>query len=146
MGNMKKGGIAKPCDEDAKLKRNIRAHFTRLGFAKASDGSLILPGEGKEVIRRLHAGQRKEKLKDAAKFLERSLEELLPNFADGSEIDPSRIRLRLVRCRCFHRPDPGLTARRGDDGSSLSVRFISTSTLSSAEKSSGIRERDGDST
>ena len=46
---MKQGSIAKAFSPEAKLKRNIRRHFTKLGFAKADDGTLILPGEGKEV-------------------------------------------------------------------------------------------------
>ena len=94
---MKQGSIAKAFSPEAKLKRNIRRHFTKLGFAKADDGTLILPGEGKEVVRRLHGGQRAEKLAAGSAFLDRALCKLLPHFADGSEIDPSRIRLRLVR-------------------------------------------------
>jgi Domain of unknown function (DUF4338) len=94
---MKQGSIANAFSPEAKLKRNIRRHFTKLGFAKAADGTLILPGEGKEVVRRLHGGQRAEKLAAGSAFLDRALSKLLPHFADGSEIDPSRIRLRLVR-------------------------------------------------
>jgi uncharacterized protein DUF4338 len=94
---MKKGSIAKLFSPEAKLKRNIRRHFTKLGFAKAADGTLILPGEGKEVVRCLHRDQRAEKLAANAGFLDRALTKLLPHFADGSEIDPSRIKLRLVR-------------------------------------------------
>jgi len=94
---MKQGSIAKAFSPEAKLKRNIRRHFKKLGFAKADDGTLILPGEGKEVVRGLHGGQREGKLAAGAAFLDRALSKLLPHFADGSEIDPSRIRLRLVR-------------------------------------------------
>src|SRR5271166_1745977 len=84
---------------EAKLKRSICSHFTRLGFAKASDGTLILPGEGKDVVRRLHGGQREERLEAGSAFLTRTLPKLLGHFADGAELDPSQIRLRLVRVR-----------------------------------------------
>jgi hypothetical protein len=94
---MKNGGVAKAFSPEAKLKRNIRRHFTKLGFSKAGDGTLILPGEGKEVVRCLHRDQRAEKLAAGSDFLDRALTKLLPHFADGSEIDPSRIKLRLVR-------------------------------------------------
>ena len=39
----------------------------------------------------------RKKLAAGSAFLDRALCKLLPHFADGSEIDPSRIRLRLVR-------------------------------------------------
>jgi hypothetical protein len=94
---MKGGGVAEAFSPEARLKRSIRRHFTKLGFTKATDGTLVLPGEGKDVVRRLHSGQRAEKLKAGSAFIENALSKLLPHFADGSEIDPARIRLRLVR-------------------------------------------------
>jgi hypothetical protein len=94
---MTKGGIARAFSPEAKLKRNIRRHFTKLGFEKADDGTLILPGEGKEVVRRLHSGQRADKLEAGSNFIDRTLSKLLPYFANGLEVDPTRIRLRLVR-------------------------------------------------
>ncbi|WP_205762484.1 Druantia anti-phage system protein DruA [Magnetospirillum aberrantis] len=84
---------------EAKLKRSIRRHFTKLGFAKSQDGTLILPGTGKDVVRRLHAGQRNEKLEAGKNFLARALPKHLQYFADGAEIDPSRIRLSLRRVK-----------------------------------------------
>jgi hypothetical protein len=88
---------ARPFTPEAKLKRSIRAHFKRLGFTKAADGTLILPGTGKDVVRTLHSSQRAERLEDCAEFLKRVSKDLLPHFANGDEIDPSKIRLRLVR-------------------------------------------------
>ncbi len=96
---MKNTKVARPFTPEAKLKRSIRSHFTRLGFRKAGDGSLVLPGEGKDVVKMLHSGQRKQKLKDADKFLRDQSKKLVPHFADGSEIDPSRISFRLVRVK-----------------------------------------------
>ena len=95
----KKTAVAKAFSPEAKLKRAIRRHFTKLGFAKAIDGTLVLPGEGKDDVRRLHSGQRTEKLLAGSAFVERVAEKMLPHFADGAEIDPARIRLRLVRVR-----------------------------------------------
>lgn len=96
---MEKGAVATPFSDDAKLKRKIRAHFTSLGFVKANDGTLVIPGEGKDVVRRLHGGQRRERLAASATFITEKLPGLLPSFADGSEIDPSSISLKLVRVR-----------------------------------------------
>lgn len=93
---MKSGGkVARPFSAEAKLKRALRAHLRTLGFTKDDDGNLILPEGGKEVVRRLHRGQRRERLTAAQKFLERALPKALPHFADGNELDPAKIRLRL---------------------------------------------------
>jgi hypothetical protein len=93
----KKASVARPFTPEALLKRSIRAHFTRLGFTRANDGTLVLPGTGKEVIRKLHASQREERLEQNAAFVARVQPKVLAHFANGSEIDPSKIKLRLVR-------------------------------------------------
>jgi hypothetical protein len=80
--------VAKAFTADAKLKRKIRRHFTSLGFTKANDGTLILPGSGKDAIRKLHTGQRSERLDGSSAFLARAMPTLLQHFADGYEIDP----------------------------------------------------------
>jgi hypothetical protein len=89
------GGIAQPFSEEAALKRALRAHLRNLGFTKDEHGGLVLPGVSKEIIRRMHRGQRRERLADAQPFLARVLARALPHFADGAEIDPRRIALRL---------------------------------------------------
>ncbi|PKP85870.1 MAG: hypothetical protein CVT80_00045 [Alphaproteobacteria bacterium HGW-Alphaproteobacteria-2] len=88
-------GIAKPFSPEAALKRSLRAHLRQLGFTKDEAGELVLPGVGKDMIRRMHRGQRRERLAAAQPFLARALERALPSFADGAEIDPAKIRLRL---------------------------------------------------
>jgi Domain of unknown function (DUF4338)/Domain of unknown function (DUF1998) len=93
----KKGAVAKVFSPEALLKRRIRAHFKKLGFAKADDGSLIRPSTEKNDVRRLHSGQRAERLFSGESFLVRALPRTLPHFADGNEIDPAKIKLRLVR-------------------------------------------------
>ncbi|MCG2661894.1 hypothetical protein [Brevundimonas sp.] len=77
------GVVARPFDKEAALKRAIRRHFKTLGFTKNSEGELVLPGEGKTVIRQLHRAQRRDRLQDAQPFLERALSRALPYFADG---------------------------------------------------------------
>jgi hypothetical protein len=93
----KSGGVARAFTPEAKLKRKIRAHFTRLGFAKGQDGTLERTETGKESIRQLHRVQRDERVKSASHLLTEFLPDALSNFANGSEIDPSRIRLTLRR-------------------------------------------------
>jgi hypothetical protein len=85
----KRRNVARPFTPDALLKRNIRSHFTRLGFTKANDGTLVLPGAGKEMIRQLHSGQRAERLKLSSTFVKRASAIALPHFANGAEIDPA---------------------------------------------------------
>jgi AcrR family transcriptional regulator len=87
--------IAKPFSPEAALKRSLRAHLHQLGFTKSKDGDLLLPGMDKDVIRRMHREQRRERLTAAQPFLAQGLERALPHFANGAEIDPSQIRLRL---------------------------------------------------
>lgn len=90
-----KGVVARPFDKEAALKRAIRRHFKILGFTKNSEGELVLPGEGKAIVRQLHRAQRRERLQSGQAFLERALPKALPYFADGCEIDPNRITLAL---------------------------------------------------
>lgn len=93
---MKSGGkVARPFSAEAKLKRALRAHLRTLGFTKDDDGNLVLPEGGKEVVRRLHRGQRRERLTAAQTFLAHALPKALPHFADGIELDPAQVRLRL---------------------------------------------------
>lgn len=89
------GAVARPFDKEAALKRAIRRHFKTLGFTKNAGGELVLPGEGKAVVRQLHRAQRRNRLQSAQPFLERALPKALPSFAEGSELDASRIRLAL---------------------------------------------------
>lgn len=92
-----KAAVAKPFTAEAKLKRSIRAHFTKLGFTRSNDGTLVVPGNSKDVVRQLHSGQRAERLELSAGFIKRTLPNAIKHFANGAEIDPSRIQLRLVR-------------------------------------------------
>lgn len=93
----KTSGVALAFTPEAKLKRKIRSHFTRLGFVKGRDGTLERSETGKESIRQLHRVQRDERVKSAAHLLTEFLPDAIGNFADGREINPSRIRLSLRR-------------------------------------------------
>ena len=89
------GGVAQPFSQEAALKRALRAHLRNLGFSKDEHGKLVLPGVSKDIIRKMHRGQRRERLAAAQPFLARALPRALPHFADGTEIDPRKIALRL---------------------------------------------------
>jgi Domain of unknown function (DUF4338) len=93
----KTGAVVKAFDPVARLKRTIRVHFTKLGFTRAQDGTLILPGTEKEIVRQLHQGQREERLLSGASSTAAALRRVTCCFANGAEIDPQKISLRLVR-------------------------------------------------
>lgn len=80
---------------EANLKRRVRSHLKKLGFAKAPDGSLVPPSSSKEAIRALHQDQRKSLLKSQRHFIQENLPKLAAHFANGSEVDPSQVRPRI---------------------------------------------------
>lgn len=82
---------------EASLKRRLRAHLTKLGFHKNSDGLLEIAGSGKEVIRSLHSSQRSDRLTQNRDFLKEHADDLLKYFATGREVDPKRISPVLQR-------------------------------------------------
>jgi len=83
----------------ARLKRSLRHHLHKLGFEKNSDGGLSAPPQDKQSVRNLHVDQKRERLRTNHEFIKSSLEHLAPQFAHGSDIDPSQIRLRLERVK-----------------------------------------------
>lgn len=90
------GKVARPFSAEASLKRALRNHLRTLGFTKDGSGDLVLPQGGKEIVRNLHRSQRRERLAAAQPFLARALPRSLQHFANGNEIDPIKIRLRLI--------------------------------------------------
>jgi hypothetical protein len=80
---------------EARLKRRIRAHLKKLGFVHGPDGSLAPPSSSKESIRALHLEQRKDGLKSERDFVKEALPKLANYFADGSDVDPVKIKPRL---------------------------------------------------
>lgn len=94
----KRARVAQPFSAEATLKRALRDHLRTLGFTKDEHGDLVLPTGGKEVVRNLHRSQRREKLA-AAQPVTRKWPELAQFFADGSEIDPTKIDFTLIPVR-----------------------------------------------
>ena len=93
---MKKNGIVSDAlTKEAQLKRNIRRHFTNLGFKKDNEGALVLPDNSKDTVRKLHKRQRNDKFAANKQFMKDRFPKVVKHFADGSEIDPSKISLTL---------------------------------------------------
>jgi hypothetical protein len=84
---------------EAILKRKIRVHLRKLGFQKGPGGMLVPPSTSKESVRALHYEQRRAGLKEQRAFVQRVLPELQRYFAEGSEVDPSRVEpvLELIK-------------------------------------------------
>jgi hypothetical protein len=80
---------------EARLKRKLREHLAALGFVKQPDGTLQLPGSTKDVIRSLHSRQRTDRLIASKEFVASAWRDLSHHFAEGREVDPARIQLRL---------------------------------------------------
>lgn len=85
---------------EAQLKRAFRSHLKKLGFTRRQDGWLQPSSDGKDAIRALHQYQRAEKLERERDFLQKNGARLLEFFANGDEVDPKRIKPRLVQVEC----------------------------------------------
>ncbi|MCW5237070.1 DUF4338 domain-containing protein [Verminephrobacter eiseniae] len=90
--------IALPGNE-ARLKRKVRAHFKRLGFLKAADGTLLPPGLDKQSYRDMHAHQRNSRLDANRTWMADHTDRLIQYFASGADLDVARIcpRIEIVR-------------------------------------------------
>jgi len=86
-----KSAVVAAFTPEAVLKRKIRAHLRKLGFQKGLRGALIPPSTSKETIRALHRAQRKSGLRAERLFVKRTLKQLQHHFAEGTEIDPSKV-------------------------------------------------------
>ncbi|HDR9251518.1 TPA: DUF4338 domain-containing protein [Burkholderia vietnamiensis] len=82
---------------EALLKRRLRRHLSNLGFRRNEGGNLEAPGTSKEIIRHLHAQQRKELLQGESDFIKQQIPRLLKFFASGTDVNPERISPRLER-------------------------------------------------
>lgn len=82
---------------EASLRRKVRQHLKKLGFSKTGKGRLEVKGEGKDIIRSLHAPQRGERIEHNKGFIDRLSPKLLQYFASGSEINPAKIEPSLER-------------------------------------------------
>jgi hypothetical protein len=82
---------------EARIKRRLRLHLSKLGFNRAEDGSLVLPDAGKDTVRTLHRQQRRDLLAESAGFIEANLPRMQDYFASGDEVDVSKIKPVLQR-------------------------------------------------
>lgn len=91
----RKSVVVSAFSPEANLKRKIRTHLKKLGFARSKDGALEPPASSKEAVRALHQEQRKALLRERRSFLSEAVPKLSKYFANGDEIDPSKVIPRL---------------------------------------------------
>lgn len=84
---------------EANLRRKVRAHLRSLGFGRDNDGTLIPPNLDKAGYRELHSPQRQERLLEEKHFLDENSHSLIEYFANGQEMDLSKVRVRLELIR-----------------------------------------------
>jgi hypothetical protein len=87
--------IVKIAIREAQLRRRVRAHLKKLGFARDSNGDLVPPNLDKSGYRELHAPQRAERIAEESLFLRGHKQELIKHFASGREISVESLRIRL---------------------------------------------------
>jgi hypothetical protein len=87
--------LAPVLTEEARLKRRVRAHLRSLGLSRGPLGELVLPDTDKDTIRAIHSKHRRDRIDLHRAFLKDRGQILLKSFANGNEIDPERIRLRI---------------------------------------------------
>ncbi|MBC8751421.1 MULTISPECIES: Druantia anti-phage system protein DruA [Paraburkholderia] len=91
------GRIIQISTREALLKRRLRRHLASLGFSRTQNGGLEAPGATKDIIRQLHAPQRKEILRGQSEFIARQLPKLQEYFASGTDVCVEHIRPRVER-------------------------------------------------
>lgn len=84
---------------EARLKRALRSHLRELGFKPTEDGRLSPRDHSKDAFRQLHRAQLRERLEEERSFILEQWPVLGGHFANGSQVDPSRVapRLELIR-------------------------------------------------
>lgn len=99
----RKSAVVAAITPEAILKRKIRAHLRKLGFHKGPGGALVPPSTSKESVRALHYEQRRAGLKQQRAFVQRMLPKLENYFAEGSEVDPTRVEpvLELIKAHTW---------------------------------------------
>src|SRR5262245_57940035 len=76
---------------EARLKRALRYDLNQIGFKRTREGGLAPPDFSKDSYRQLHRAQLRERLKAERGFIQGQWPRLRGHFADGSEVDPSRV-------------------------------------------------------
>ncbi|RQR36328.1 DUF4338 domain-containing protein [Burkholderia sp. Bp9015] len=82
---------------EALLKRRLRRHLSNLGFRRNATGGLEVPETTKDVVRQLHAAQRKEILRAQSKFIANKLPKLQSYFASGEDVRVDAVQPRIER-------------------------------------------------
>ena len=103
--------IALPGDV-ARLKRKVRAHFKRLGFLKAADGTLLPPNLDKQSYRDMHAHQRDSRLEANRAWIADRAGKLIQHFASGADLDVARISPRIEVVAFWHLAVEPLSLRK----------------------------------
>lgn len=80
---------------EARLKRSLRRHLHELGFKRTEQGGLTPPDRSKDSFRQLHHAQLRDRLKAERDFIASQWPLLKEYFANGDEVNPSRIEPRL---------------------------------------------------
>ncbi len=80
---------------EVRLKRALRSHLRLLGFKRTEERGLAPADCSKKSIRALHRVQRSERLQAEREFIMQEWPLLRNHFANGSEVDPSRLAPRL---------------------------------------------------
>lgn len=81
---------------EQELRNAIISALTAQGYEIEGDKIRLRPGLSKEDLRALHAEAVNYRINKARKGLERKEPRLIERFANGHEVDPKRIRPRLV--------------------------------------------------
>ena len=72
------------------LKRELAEHFKIIGLGNNKDGA-----HSKDDYRQAHSIKRSDNLKKHEKFLESNWQKLIPFIANGSDVNPEKIKVRL---------------------------------------------------
>ena len=92
---MKTAAVIALPGQEARLKRKVRAHFKRLGFLKAADGTLLPPSVDKQSYRDMHAHQRDSRIDASGVWIARHRDQLIQYFASGADLEVARIKPRI---------------------------------------------------
>jgi hypothetical protein len=81
------------------LRRRVLEELRRTGFDRTSGGIVSSESFTKDEIRALHARQRADLLAREHDFVNKWQDRVVEEFANGDEVDPTRISPRIVRVR-----------------------------------------------
>ena len=80
---------------EAEIKQQLDAHLSDIGILRTEKGTCSLLQPSKDTIRARHSHQHQDKRKRLSEFVIKNIDNLLPYFASGKDIEPDRISPRL---------------------------------------------------